>query len=703
MYRKTLQAIFAFVAVAGAQQIDWISQVRNKPFLSASDYNFPAQRPAVNLSAHGVNQSIPLSPCPLGVNGSDTAHYLYIADSPNSEAVLITGGTCTSGALSGTITVTPNNGHSGNSSWTIASATNGQQEAVVVTPGGGQVLLPPQALTDYATVTHGAYHQFLGQGSGATLVSCLPLGASPCYAYQSAIQSMAYDVDSSIAYSNFTIYAQSPIALNSLTPPGGSNYQGNLKGVKIQDMNLQGTYATATDVNRWTNVVPSAATVQAFGVGFSCGQCFRAWISHNLIENFGIGIYYDGDEAAIENENRIDLDGWLIYIDGTPLSSIWSGNQNVIAGNKLAAIERMGGVVLNGALSTRVLNNYFESYCPSSVMVKSTAGYNLQIAGNRIDDPNNSSLCATGAANSTPFINLDDKYNEEITGNSMQIGQNIPPPMAFGTTYASYSTQDLYSIHDNGTTWPNPTGFATQLDGLGPVVYPVQPLAVVGAVKPYLWSANNSGGGYDSYAGNPWVADGVTGRYVLSQTLGDINAYFYLQTSEITGFSVNVTARYDGVHSSTFLQVQYQGSSLVTLYANNLTFSNASEVQTQTAYATIPNGQPLNGYFIVTVNAGQAYIESVEMAPQRILPTGGVVASASTITPSGLAFPLSGTAAISTINLPSLSFAGQVCAIPTGIWTTATGGNIALASTAIVGRQLCWTYLPGQSLWYPSY
>lgn len=105
----------------------------------ASDYSFTAQAPGGSLIAGGVNQAVTLTPCPVGVAGADTAHYIYITGGTGSaEAVAITGGTCTSGASSGTITITPANNHSG--AWTVVSATNGIQEAICSrSSAGGQV------------------------------------------------------------------------------------------------------------------------------------------------------------------------------------------------------------------------------------------------------------------------------------------------------------------------------------------------------------------------------------------------------------------------------------------------------------------------------------------------------------------------------------------------------------------------------------
>ena len=80
---------------------------------------------------------------------------------------------------------------------------------------------------------------------------------------------------------------------------------------------------------------------------------------------------------------------------------------------------------------------------------------------------------------------------------------------------------------------------------------------------------------------------------------------------------------------------------------------------------------------------------------------GGNVASASTITPTGGIFHVTGTTQITTINLPRTGFTGCLRIIPDGLFSTATGGNIALASVAVVSKVLEECY-DGTS-WYPSY
>lgn len=81
--------------------------------------------------------------------------------------------------------------------------------------------------------------------------------------------------------------------------------------------------------------------------------------------------------------------------------------------------------------------------------------------------------------------------------------------------------------------------------------------------------------------------------------------------------------------------------------------------------------------------------------PTVISPVGAPVASASTITPTGALFSISGTNTISTINLPqnySATGGGCIDMLATGTWSTTTGGNIAAVMNAVAGIEYraCW-------------
>lgn len=81
------------------------------------------------------------------------------------------------------------------------------------------------------------------------------------------------------------------------------------------------------------------------------------------------------------------------------------------------------------------------------------------------------------------------------------------------------------------------------------------------------------------------------------------------------------------------------------------------------------------------------------------------IASANTIAPTTAIAFVSGTTVIKTITAPAPISAGggQITLIPTGLWTTDTTGNIALASTAVVSKALIMTYDTTTAKWYPSY
>lgn len=81
------------------------------------------------------------------------------------------------------------------------------------------------------------------------------------------------------------------------------------------------------------------------------------------------------------------------------------------------------------------------------------------------------------------------------------------------------------------------------------------------------------------------------------------------------------------------------------------------------------------------------------------------IASATTVAPTTPVAFVSGVVQIDTITVPSsfVGRGGQLTFIPTGVFTTGTGGNIAIASTAVVGKALTFFYDSGTAKFYPSY
>lgn len=133
------------------------------------DYVFSIS-PGVDLGA-GAPVTITIPYGPLGVNGSDANHYLYLSGGTGTaEAVLITGGTCASGALAScTLSFTPANAHTG--AWAIGSASSGIQEALI---DNGNVLVPHGAnLAVQATITPPNNSSITGVNEGASIITFL--------------------------------------------------------------------------------------------------------------------------------------------------------------------------------------------------------------------------------------------------------------------------------------------------------------------------------------------------------------------------------------------------------------------------------------------------------------------------------------------------------------------------------------------------
>ncbi len=84
--------------------------------------------------------------------------------------------------------------------------------------------------------------------------------------------------------------------------------------------------------------------------------------------------------------------------------------------------------------------------------------------------------------------------------------------------------------------------------------------------------------------------------------------------------------------------------------------------------------------------------------------TTAVASAAGLVTPSGPLFHITGTLAITGFNIPVGYNGGTFCAIPDGAFTTTTANNIALASTAVASKVMCFSYDQAAAKpFFPSY
>jgi hypothetical protein len=117
----------------------------------------------------------------------------------------------------------------------------------------------------------------------------------------------------------------------------------------------------------------------------------------------------------------------------------------------------------------------------------------------------------------------------------------------------------------------------------------------------------------------------------------------------------------------------------------------------QTDIGTGANEIPLNQYL-----GKLAYEDTVGLS--ATLNPAPTIASAATIQPLAPITFISGTTTINTITVPSeFVGGGQITLIPTGLWSTGTSGNIAIATTGVVSKALILSYDATTTKWYPSY
>ncbi len=193
--RATINSNFALLAARG-------------PGIGAAGYNFQARAIPARSLAVGSN-TVTLRPCPQGVNGADSGHQVYVAGGTGAaETVLIAGGTCVSGADSGTVVFSAAQAHSGD--WSLASATGGGQEAVQVlqTAGtGGTVQYGQGVFANCGTISvTGDGITIAGEGSegNGTTAFSPPVSAAtvlePCAANQTLVSvTNGYSESSSVA------------------------------------------------------------------------------------------------------------------------------------------------------------------------------------------------------------------------------------------------------------------------------------------------------------------------------------------------------------------------------------------------------------------------------------------------------------------------------------------------------------------------
>lgn len=372
--------------------------------------------------------------CPVGVAGANTLHYLYISGGVGTaEAVLITGGTCTSGATSGTITFTPGNTHSG--AWTIESATAGVQEAIKAVAGRIHVQIAGGSYTTYAPIAI--------DKEDVTLDS---YGGSITYAGLGETDAIRITADRAKVMGLKIVGVST--ARDGIAISGAHNW--HIENVEI-------TGFTKTSIAGRTN--GGAAGISLSGSWL--GQVNRARITGNDIGIFMLGT---GDGGAVSPSVMFGPDmhlfgntDWNAIVDASTM--VRFGGEFSVSNTQIGSIK-----LLAGATGTTFENAYFENnsltapaaeldFVQVNVGASGTTFINCFFNGVAAVPTNLHGVHSIGAAstNSLIFIggdfrNLAQGINQAATTGGTQSSLTMIGEMFFTTvTTAITGTPNLYS------------------------------------------------------------------------------------------------------------------------------------------------------------------------------------------------------------------------------------------------------------------
>ncbi len=456
----------------------------------------------------GTQATVTLSPCPVGIDTSgNSMYFVYISGQGTPEAAMVTGGTCTSGAGSGTIVFTPKNTHS--ATYALGSASSGIQEAIndgcgVPNGSGGnpnaRVVLPATGATANALPVYGSIFghcsRALIEGNG-TLLSCST--RDRC------------------------------IVLGDLT---NSNHYG---GITLRGLNLTSTVnadgCQITNTQRQSNVVTitvasGCSTIQTgdlVNINFTDSSSY--WGSHGPVTVSGTSITYNqtgGNLASVATPGTIAIQNAAVEDNSLPgtmedikYSSVGGGkfNQFFVVDNDQAATIRNFD---NGANSLLCTANHCGSFVYSAGTTAATPVLWL-------DKLNISAQC--GGNGVTVYANNSTHISDSVIQGFGMWG------VYTSTILGSYGGTQIDNVYNEEGAGPCPNPYLGNAFSAAGIIFSSggSPLTVRGGEQPNGWMpefANTGSTQYNYYVVVHDSTGGITyplyAGYALSNGSGNI-------------------------------------------------------------------------------------------------------------------------------------------------------------------------------------
>jgi hypothetical protein len=431
-------------------------QFATKDYVNVVDYNFPAQTPGGSLSA-GSN-TITLTPCPLGVNGTDTNHFIYISGGVGTaEADAITGGSCTSGASTGTITFTAGGTHSG--AWNVSSATVGIKEAANVSPtifipDGTYVLQSEIDVTGDTNVICASNHAIL-QANTATqniLVSTVTtttqrfkvsncnFSTAPTKTAGDAIQlNGAGGVSGKGAVMDSILCQGQWNCIHSVSAGQWSIVSAHIVAGHNFDIYIQNTNGTDAGDNSIVNTFIDNSVTTGVGIEWESGGGLYIANTKILNHTYSINI------AAADGVNTSDFvitNCSLELFSGVAVRVVRLNTTGLVqtvlvTGSQIASATGSNiGISVGAGTTNMSISNNIISATTTGVNIASTNG--IKIQGNRISGSTNGILFSSGNSGS-----LEVSDNQMIGTTTQYLGTSTFIDMISGLTFAQITSGSL--------------------------------------------------------------------------------------------------------------------------------------------------------------------------------------------------------------------------------------------------------------------
>lgn len=349
-------------------QIDFDLQIKNKPYITSSQYEWNFTPPSTQTLVATVESTCTFTALPDGINATDSPnkHYIGADASGGHGAYLIT---AVNETLK-TIKFTPDFSHAAGA-WTLRSASGGIQEAIYANDGDYIFVPPGDVMYDARKVwINRANVTIRGAGKKATTLVFTYASAngfwSDTYGYE--IHDMRFEGLTSTA----TQTAGAAISLIGTTPKYSGEADITVTGCEFSNMYDVVNYDCPGGFIRYFNNM--VRNVQRYGVYHKSSSAGAIQICDNYFDGeFSPGIIWL--ESVLGG--GIIADNWMqaatahIVINGTAGTPV---NELVICGNILDndRLTTVASVVVNGdgvegnsSNNIQILSNYFSSvgYC----------------------------------------------------------------------------------------------------------------------------------------------------------------------------------------------------------------------------------------------------------------------------------------------------------------------------------------------------